>query len=123
MPNYPVVRTCPVSMTTSTCCHSSGSAELGRQATLQDILACQPDITCWRQVPVPHWLGDDWAEAGLVPGIRELANQLLNRSDITEGRLIIVDQDHTERLMRRRLFAPAFLLSPSLPVASESPTR
>ena len=86
--------------------------ELGRQATLQDILACQPDITLLAtgaRATVPHWLGDDWAEAGLVPGIRELANQLLNRSDITEGRLIIVDQDHTElTYAAAELFAARF---------------
>lgn len=86
--------------------------ELGRQATLQDILACQPDITLLAtgaRATVPHWLGDDWAEAGLVPGIRELANQLLDRSDITEGRLIIVDQDHTElTYAAAELFAARF---------------
>jgi len=86
--------------------------ELGRHATLQDVLACQPDVTLLAtgaRATVPHWLGDDWAEAGLVPGIRELANQLLDRSDITEGRLIIVDQDHTElTYAAAELFAARF---------------
>ena len=33
---------------------------------------------------------------GLIPSLREIATDLLERSDTTEGRCVLVDQDHTE---------------------------
>ena len=73
--------------------------ELGRRAELQDVLKHNPDITLLATgagAGQPPWLEGEWATPGLVPGIREFAAQALERNDVTAGRVVIVDQDHTE---------------------------
>ena len=44
----------------------------------------------------PPWLDDEWAMSGLIPSAREMAADLLERHDVTEGRAVLVDQDHSE---------------------------
>jgi 2,4-dienoyl-CoA reductase-like NADH-dependent reductase (Old Yellow Enzyme family) len=72
---------------------------LGRQAVADDVAALEPDVVLLAtgaKALLPSWMDADWAESGLIPTIRELAPQLLARSDITPGRAVLVDQDHTE---------------------------
>ena len=72
---------------------------LGRKASADDVLSLQPDVVLLAtgsRAGQPHWLDDDWAETGLIPSLREIATDLLERNDITEGRCVLVDQDHTE---------------------------
>ena len=72
---------------------------LGDQATEDDVLTCQPDVVLLAtgsRSSVPKWLNNDWAESGLIPSVREIAPQLLARSDVTPGRAVLIDQDQTE---------------------------
>lgn len=72
---------------------------LGYHATEEDVLDCQPDVVLLAtgsRSSVPRWLNHDWAESGLIPSVREIAPQLLARSDVTLGRAVLIDQDHTE---------------------------
>jgi NADPH-dependent glutamate synthase beta subunit-like oxidoreductase len=72
---------------------------LGRHASTDDVAALEPDIVLLAtgaRAMLPAWIDPDWAETGLIPSIRELAPQLLARSDSTPGRAVLVDQDHTE---------------------------
>ena len=59
----------------------------------------RPITSFWqraRAVGDHHWLSDDWAASGLIPSLREMAAALQERTDVTEGRAVIVDQDHSE---------------------------
>ncbi|MCH1579986.1 MAG: FAD-dependent oxidoreductase [Luminiphilus sp.] len=72
---------------------------LGRQARAEDVLALAPDhviLATGSRSGQPPWLSDDWATSGLIPSLREMAAALQERTDITEGRAVIVDQDHSE---------------------------
>ena len=72
---------------------------LGRQASLEDVLSLAPDeviLATGSRTGQPHWLNDEWAASGLIPSLREMAAALQERTDITEGRAVIVDQDHSE---------------------------
>ena len=72
---------------------------LGRQARAADVLALAPDhviLATGSRSGQPPWLSDDWATSGLIPSLREMAAALQERTDITEGRAVIVDQDHSE---------------------------
>ena len=72
---------------------------LGRQASLEDVLAINPDTTLLAtgaRAGIPGWLTGEWSEPGLVPGIRELVKGALERQEISAGCAVIVDQDHTE---------------------------
>ena len=72
---------------------------LGRKASADDIVSLQPDVVLLAtgsRAGQPHWLDEDWAASGLIPSLREIATDLLERSDTTEGRCVLVDQDHTE---------------------------
>ena len=72
---------------------------LGRQATAEDILALRPDqviLATGSRSGQPPWLDDEWAMSGLIPSAREMAADLLERQDVTEGRAVLVDQDHSE---------------------------
>jgi hypothetical protein len=72
---------------------------LGRQARVEDVLALAPDhviLATGSRSGQPPWLSDDWATSGLIPSLREMAAALQERTDITEGRAVIVDQDHSE---------------------------
>ena len=62
-------------------------------------MSLQPDVVLLAtgsRAGQPHWLDDEWAASGLIPSLREIATDLLERSDTTEGRCVLVDQDHTE---------------------------
>ena len=72
---------------------------LGRHATADDVLALQPDevvLATGSRSGQPSWLSDEWAASGLIPSAREMAATLLERNDMTEGRVVLVDQDHSE---------------------------
>jgi hypothetical protein len=72
---------------------------LGEDLRLHDVLALEPDVVllaAGSTSSVPDWIDDAWREPGLVPGIRDLASDLLERTDRTAGRAVLVDQDHTE---------------------------
>jgi len=72
---------------------------LGRHAGVEDVLALEPDqviLATGSRSGRPHWLSDEWAASGLIPSLREMAAALQGRSDVTEGRAVIVDQDHSE---------------------------
>jgi thioredoxin reductase len=72
---------------------------LGRHAVADDVSALQPDVVLLAtgaKALTPSWIDAEWADSGLIPSIRELAPQLLARSDLTPGRAVLVDQDHTE---------------------------
>lgn len=72
---------------------------LGRHASADDVAASRPDVVLLAtgaKALLPSWIDADWAESGFIPSIRELAPQLLARSDVTPGRAVLVDQDHTD---------------------------
>ena len=72
---------------------------LGRRASAEDVLSLGPDqviLATGSRSGQPQWLSDEWAESGLIPSLREMAADLLERSDMTQGRAVIVDQDHSE---------------------------
>jgi len=73
--------------------------DLGRLAELDDILQRAPDITLLAtgaRACIPSWLTGEWTTPGLIPGIRAVAAEALDRNTVTRGRVVIVDQDHTE---------------------------
>ena len=72
---------------------------LGRHASLEDVISLSPDeviLATGSRSGQPQWLSGDWAESGLIPSAREIAAELLERTDVTEGRAVLVDQDHSE---------------------------
>jgi len=72
---------------------------LGRRASADDVLALKPDsviLATGSRSGQPSWLTDEWATSGLIPSAREMAVALLERNDVTEGRVVLVDQDHSE---------------------------
>ena len=73
--------------------------ELGRHAALRDILSCSPDVVLLAtgsRSSLPKWLPRDLSESGLIPSLRQSAEQLLSRAGHSKGRAVVVDQDHTE---------------------------
>ena len=73
--------------------------ELGRQASVEDILSCDPDVVLLAtgsRSARPGWLPEDWFAQGLIPSLRDMAKQLTQGMGRAPGRAIIVDQDHTE---------------------------
>jgi len=72
---------------------------LGRHAGVEDVFALEPDqviLATGSRSGRPHWLSDEWAASGLIPSLREMTAALQDRGDPTEGRAVIVDQDHSE---------------------------
>ena len=72
---------------------------LGRAAEASDIMRLSPDLVLLAtgaRTSQPAWLNDEWAESGLIPSLREIAIEMLDRNDATDGRIVLVDQDHTE---------------------------
>ena len=73
--------------------------ELGRQARIEDVLSCDPDVVLLAtgsRSARPGWLPEDWFAQGLIPSLRDMAKQLTQGMGRAPGRAIIVDQDHTE---------------------------
>ncbi|MEJ2534989.1 MAG: FAD-dependent oxidoreductase [Gammaproteobacteria bacterium] len=73
--------------------------ELGVRATADDILALNPDrvlLATGATMGVPGFVPVEFAEEGLVPDLRAMARDLLGWSGREEGRVVIVDRDHTE---------------------------
>ena len=72
---------------------------LGRAAEASDIMRLSPDLVLLAtgaRTSQPAWLNDEWAESGLIPSLREIAIEMLDRNEATDGRIVLVDQDHTE---------------------------
>jgi thioredoxin reductase len=73
--------------------------ELGRQASIEDVLSCGPDVVLLAtgsRSARPEWLPEDWFTHGLIPSLRDMAKQLAQGMGLASGRAVIVDQDHTE---------------------------
>ena len=73
--------------------------ELGRQANIDDILSCDPDVVLLAtgsRSARPEWLPEEWFTHGLIPSLRDMAKQLIQGMGRAPGRAVIVDQDHTE---------------------------
>lgn len=73
--------------------------ELGRQARIEDVLSCDPDVVLLAtgsRSARPEWMPEDWFAQGLIPSLRDMAKQLTQGMGRAPGRAIIVDQDHTE---------------------------
>ena len=73
--------------------------ELGRQANIDDVLSCDPDVVLLAtgsRSAQPGWLPEDWFAQGLIPSLRDMAKQLTQGMGRSTGRAVIVDQDHTE---------------------------
>ena len=73
--------------------------ELGRQANIDDILSCNPDVVLLAtgsRSARPNWLPEAWFTQGLIPSLRDMAKQLTQGMGRAPGRAVIVDQDHTE---------------------------
>ena len=61
---------------------------LGRRASAEDVLSLGPDqviLATGSRSGQPQWLSDEWAESGLIPSVREMAADLLERGDMTRG--------------------------------------
>ena len=73
--------------------------ELGRQASIEDVLSCDPDVVLLAtgsRSARPEWLPEEWFTQGLIPSLRDMARQLAQGMGRAPGRAVIVDQDHTE---------------------------
>jgi 2,4-dienoyl-CoA reductase-like NADH-dependent reductase (Old Yellow Enzyme family) len=73
--------------------------ELGRQAKIDDILSCDPDVVLLAtgsRSARPEWLPEEWFTHGLILSLRDMAKQLIQGMGRAPGRAVIVDQDHTE---------------------------
>jgi 2,4-dienoyl-CoA reductase-like NADH-dependent reductase (Old Yellow Enzyme family)/thioredoxin reductase len=69
------------------------------EAGAKNILALKPDLVLLAtgaRTSVPNWLSPAWAETGLIKSLRESAAALLEQPRHADGRVVLVDQDHTE---------------------------
>lgn len=100
---------------------------LGYPATLEDILAFDPDIAILATGSTPAWpscLPEAWRGEGLVPDLREAAALFLEHRGHTPGTAVIYDEDNTafvydaaELLMER--FDRVAILTPRDRLASD----
>lgn len=100
---------------------------LGHRATLEDILAFEPDIAILATGSRPAWpscLPEEWRDEGLVPDLREAAGLFLEHRGRTPGTVVIYDEDNTafvydaaEMLMER--FDRVAILTPRERLASD----
>ncbi len=103
------------------------SFRLGVEATAADIIALEPDTvllaTGATMVP-PAWIPEEYIEADFIVDLRELAQQFLGRQGREEGRLVILDRDHTEMTyaaaeMLAGIFEHVTLVTPRERIASD----
>lgn len=100
---------------------------LGCPATLEDILAFEPDIAILATGSTPAWpscLPEEWRGEGLVPDLREAAALFRDHRGHTPGTAVIYDEDNTafvydaaELLMER--FDRVAILTPRERLASD----
>jgi len=86
--------------------------ELGIAAKADDVLALNPDhvlLATGAHMAVPDFVPAEFAAEGLVPDLRALARDMLERSGREPGRLVVFDHDHTEMTYAAtELFAERF---------------
>ena len=103
--------------------------ELGVHATPADLQACQPDTVLLATGSAPAWPGslpEIWREEGLVPDLRTLALEMLDRHQRQPGTAVLFDQDHTEGTyamveLLARLFERVVVATPRERIAGDVP--
>jgi len=73
--------------------------ELGVRAGVVDVLALEPDtvlVATGAAMSVPAFVPPEFADEGLIPDLREVAADMLQRSGREAGRMVVLDRDHTE---------------------------
>jgi len=101
--------------------------ETGVLARADDVLSVRPDhvlLATGSHMAVPDFVPAEFAEDGLVPDLRTLARDMLERSGREPGRIVVVDRDHTEMTYAAaELFAERFervtLVTPRERIASD----
>jgi len=71
----------------------------GVEADAPAVLAAQPDVVLLAtgaEAAVPDFVPPEYAEAGFIPDIRQMATEMLDRQGREPGRVLLFDQDHTE---------------------------
>ncbi len=99
----------------------------GVRAGADEVLTLRPDhvlLATGSHMTVPDFIPAEFAEDGLVPDVRGLARDMLERSGREPGRLVLVDRDHTEMTYAAaELFAERFervtLVTPRERIASD----
>jgi 2,4-dienoyl-CoA reductase-like NADH-dependent reductase (Old Yellow Enzyme family)/thioredoxin reductase len=100
---------------------------LGIEADAAAVLGAQPDVVLLAtgaEASVPSFVPAEYAEAGFIPDIRQMARDMLERSGREPGRVLLFDQDHTEmtyavaELLSQR-FAGVTLVTPRERIASD----
>jgi len=103
--------------------------ELGVHATVDDVRSCTPDAVLLASGSAPGWpasLPESWREEGLVPDVRTLALDLLDRRQRQPGTAVLLDQDHTEGTyamieVLARLFERVVVATPRERIAGDVP--
>jgi hypothetical protein len=101
--------------------------ETGVLAKAEDVLALKPDhvlLATGSRMAVPDFVPAEFAEDELVPDLRSLARDMLERSGREPGRIVVFDHDHTEMTYAAaELFAERFervtLVTPRERIASD----
>lgn len=101
--------------------------ELGVEASVDDILALNPDkvlLATGSAMAPPSFIPEEYIEAGMVPDAREMSFDMLNRSAQEPGRAVLYDHDHTEmtyglaELLAKR-FEKVSIVTPRERIASD----
>lgn len=103
--------------------------ELGVQATPADVLALEPDtvlLATGSRLSFPESLPAIWSEEGLVPDLRSLVAELLDRTQRQRGTVLLYDHDHTEGTyaaaeLLARLFERVVIVTPRERIAADVP--
>ncbi|MGE3607322.1 MAG: NAD(P)-binding protein [Lautropia sp.] len=103
--------------------------ELGVDATLDDVLACDPHevvIATGATMIEPHWLPSHATQAGWVRDLRQSIVEVLRHPARIDGSAVLYDMDHTEGtyacadLLHER-FARVVIVTPREGVAADTP--
>jgi hypothetical protein len=100
---------------------------LGRSATLEDVLAQQPQevvLATGANMVAPSWLPAEVREAGLVPDLRSAMQDVLRHTSRQAGTAVIFDMDHGEGTYAaaehlHTLFEKVVIITPRDTIAQE----
>lgn len=108
-------------------CRYGVKFHLGLDADSATVLDAEPDVVLLAtgaQASVPAFVPEEYAAAGFIPDVRQMAQEMLGRQGREPGRVVLFDQDHTEmtyalaELLAQR-FAAVTLLTPRERIAAD----